>query len=153
MRVSYCYRHTDLLSLHCLVLGIRLFDEGIKSTDATESVALVHKLESIDIYSNSWGPGDMGWRVEGPGPLTRKALELGSKKVLYQIIRTLSYNDPIPFTPNLRCSVISYLLLSLYLLKPSTPLVSLSTLSALKFSAVSSHCHYLHPSKDQHKNN
>ena len=92
LRVSYCYRDTDLLSLHCLVLGIRLFDEGIKSTDATESVALVHKLESIDIYSNSWGPGDMGWRVEGPGPLTRKALELGSKKVLYQIIKTLTHS-------------------------------------------------------------
>lgn len=35
----------------------------------------------IDIYSNSWGPGDMGWQVEGPGVLTSRAIELGIQKV------------------------------------------------------------------------
>jgi len=35
----------------------------------------------IDIYSNSWGPGDMGWEVEGPGLLTSRALKLGIKQV------------------------------------------------------------------------
>ena len=61
--------------------GIRLFDQDIESTDAWESKALVHKLENIDIYSNSWGPGDMAWEVEGPGPLTTEAIKHGIEKV------------------------------------------------------------------------
>ena len=56
------------------------------STDKSEALALVHKLDSIDIYSNSWGPGDMGWQVEGPGPLTSKALEHGIKEVSYTVV-------------------------------------------------------------------
>ena len=75
---------------YSLVSGIRLFDDNIKSTDATESAALVHKLESIDIYSNSWGPGDMAWQIEGPGPLTSAALEKGIQKVFYQVIRAFT---------------------------------------------------------------
>lgn len=66
--------------------GIRIFDGKNKSTDATESAALVHKLKSIDIYSNSWGPGDMAWQIEGPGPLTSAALEKGIKQVFYRVI-------------------------------------------------------------------
>nr|XP_058961346.1 neuroendocrine convertase 1-like [Pocillopora verrucosa] len=57
---------------------IRLFDSGIWSTDAQELSSLIHKLEYIDIYSNSWGPGNLGWEVKGPGPLASKALELGT---------------------------------------------------------------------------
>jgi len=64
-----------------LSVGLRLFDNNVKSTDATESAALVHKLDEIDIYSNSWGPGDMGYKIEGPGTLTSKALEHGANKV------------------------------------------------------------------------
>ena len=41
----------------------------------------------IDIYSNSWGPGDMGWEVEGPGKLTGRALELGIKQVHVTTLR------------------------------------------------------------------
>ncbi|XP_066023335.1 proprotein convertase subtilisin/kexin type 6-like [Pocillopora verrucosa] len=77
-------RNNDLcgvgIAYEANITGIRLFDDDIKSTDATESAALVHKLESIDIYSNSWGPGDMAWQIEGPGPLTSAALEEGIKK-------------------------------------------------------------------------
>ena len=61
--------------------GIRLYDDNFESTDATESAALVYKIKMVDIYSNSWGPGDMGWRVEGPGELTSKALNIGIKQV------------------------------------------------------------------------
>ena len=63
--------------------GVRLFDDGIgvRSTDATESAALLHKIEMVDIYSNSWGPGDGGWQVAGPGVLTNQALQNGAKKV------------------------------------------------------------------------
>lgn len=63
------------------VSGIRLFDDDIKSTDVTEAKALIHEIQSVDIYSNSWGPGDMAWQVEGPGQLTTDALEIGIKEV------------------------------------------------------------------------
>ncbi|XP_078381979.1 proprotein convertase subtilisin/kexin type 6-like isoform X2 [Oculina patagonica] len=68
------------LAYNAKIAGIRLFDDDIKSTDATESKALIHEIDSIDIYSNSWGPGDMAWQVEGPGPLTTEALEFGIEK-------------------------------------------------------------------------
>ena len=65
-------------------LGIRLFDDsaGHRATDAMEAQALVHELGKVDIYSNSWGPGDPGWRVEGPGRLASEALKLGIEKVI-----------------------------------------------------------------------
>ena len=69
--------------LHSFLSGVRLFDSGMWSTDAWEFLALKHKLESFDIYSNSWGPGDIGWEVKGPGPLASKALERGITTVLY----------------------------------------------------------------------
>lgn len=67
--------------LSSYVLGIRLFDDDIKSTDVTEAKALIHEIKSVDIYSNSWGPGDMALQVEGPGQLTTDALEIGIKEV------------------------------------------------------------------------
>lgn len=60
--------------------GIRLFFRG-KASDADEARALKHALERIDIYSNSWGPGDKGFEVAGPGPYTQRALKLGIDKV------------------------------------------------------------------------
>lgn len=68
------------LAYDATVAGIRIHDNGAMSTDAAQSLGLVHKLDSIDIYSNSWGPGDIGWHVKGPGPLTEKALERGIKE-------------------------------------------------------------------------
>ena len=35
----------------------------------------------IDVYSNSWGPGDMGFEVEGPGSKLKKVLENGMRLV------------------------------------------------------------------------
>ena len=61
--------------------GIRLYDDNLRSTDVTEAKALSYRRDVIDIYSNSWGPGDVGWEVEGPGPLTSEALKLGIKEV------------------------------------------------------------------------
>lgn len=43
-------------------------------SDLTESLALSHYSDLIDIYSNSWGPPDDGARLEGPGPLTLAAM-------------------------------------------------------------------------------
>lgn len=80
-----------LLSIpYSLLLGIRFFDDENESTDATESAALVHKLEIIGIYSNSWGPDDSAWIIEGPGPLTSAALEKGIKEVSYRVIRAFT---------------------------------------------------------------
>ena len=66
--------------------GVRLFDDdiGVRSTDATESAALLDEIEMVDIYSNSWGPGDRDWQVAGPGVLANQALKNGAKKVHFE---------------------------------------------------------------------
>ena len=55
------------------------------SSDAVEASALGYKDNHIDIYSNSWGPADSGFIVDGPGPLAKKALFNGATKVHYII--------------------------------------------------------------------
>jgi len=52
--------------------GIRLI--AATTTDEQEASGLSHRPQDIDIYSNSWGPDDDGFTLEGPGPLTRAAL-------------------------------------------------------------------------------
>ena len=51
------------------------------ATDALEAKALSHERDYIDIYSNSWGPGDKGFEVVGPDKLTQLALKDGAEKV------------------------------------------------------------------------
>ena len=63
--------------------GIRLFDDQVRSTDVGRASALSHELDKIDIYSNSWGPGDNAVEVEGPETLTERAIELGIKQVIH----------------------------------------------------------------------
>ena len=46
-----------------------------------EAVSLTFENDIVDIYSNSWGPYDDGYTVEGPGVLTNIALENGVKQV------------------------------------------------------------------------
>ena len=60
--------------------GIKLL-EGDGNTDLEEASALSHERDTIDIYSNSWGPADTGSSVMGPRTLTRLALEKGINKV------------------------------------------------------------------------
>lgn len=74
-----------------LYSGIRLFNDEGKTTDATEASALVHELGSVDIYSNSWGPGNWGIEIEGPGPLTTAALKHGVEKVQFNTIIYFMY--------------------------------------------------------------
>ena len=38
-------------------------------------------MDYIDVYSNSWGPVDYGYVVEGPGFLLEKTLATGTAKV------------------------------------------------------------------------
>jgi hypothetical protein len=54
--------------------------DGIVS-DSVEASSLSYNPNYIDIYSNSWGPNDDGATVEGPGPLTQKALLDGVTQV------------------------------------------------------------------------
>lgn len=52
--------------------GLRLIAAG--TSDADEAEALAYLKDTIDIYSNSWGPFDDARRLEGPGPLTLAAM-------------------------------------------------------------------------------
>ncbi|PFX28201.1 Proprotein convertase subtilisin/kexin type 6 [Stylophora pistillata] len=54
------------------ISSLRIFNDFTRSTDSSEASALSYKNQMIDIYSNSWGPGDIGWEVKGPGPRLRK---------------------------------------------------------------------------------
>ncbi|RMX56138.1 hypothetical protein pdam_00012113 [Pocillopora damicornis] len=59
------------------------------ATDDVEAIALSFKRNYIDIYSNSWGPGDMGFEVHGPVNLTQSVLEKGSNA-------SINRDGPIP---------------------------------------------------------
>ncbi|XP_034381952.1 proprotein convertase subtilisin/kexin type 6 [Cyclopterus lumpus] len=58
--------------------GIRMLDGDV--TDLVEAKSLGIRPDYIDIYSASWGPKDDGKTVDGPGLLTKQALEQGIKK-------------------------------------------------------------------------
>ncbi|WP_379709425.1 S8 family serine peptidase [Haloferula chungangensis] len=55
------------------IVGLRLI--AGPTTDLQEAQAMAWKKDIIDIKSNSWGPDDSGSNLEGPGSLTRAALE------------------------------------------------------------------------------
>ena len=46
-------------------------------SDEDTADALLHRLDIVAIYNNSWGPRDNGRTIEGPGVLTAAALEFG----------------------------------------------------------------------------
>ena len=58
--------------------GLQLI--SCSTTDVREAGALSHERQSIDIYSNSWGPSDNGMTLSGPGPLMLAALEGGAQQ-------------------------------------------------------------------------
>jgi len=53
--------------------GLQLI--SCSTTDVREGNTLGHERQSIDIYSNSWGPSDNGKTVSAPGPLMMAAFE------------------------------------------------------------------------------
>jgi subtilisin family serine protease/subtilisin-like proprotein convertase family protein len=57
--------------------GIRLFGGDGLTNDADEAAALSFQNDTVDIYNASWGPDDTTLDLEGPGSLTRAALENG----------------------------------------------------------------------------
>ena len=68
------YRTYALLSIGLKLLGGETLDMG-------EAMALSHGKDIVDIYSNSWGPIDLGFIVSGPRPLTRRVLHNGISEV------------------------------------------------------------------------
>ena len=64
---------------HLFVKGIALLGS---MTDLNEARSLSYKRNVADIYSNSWGPYDSGYTVEGPGHLTSLAFERGAAEVM-----------------------------------------------------------------------
>merc|ERR1712106_975491 len=66
------------IAFNASIGGVRMLDGVVN--DAVEARSLSLNPQSIDIYSASWGPDDDGQTVEGPGPLTRRALEDGPTK-------------------------------------------------------------------------
>ena len=55
--------------------AIRLTAAPFSDEDTAD--ALIHRLDLVDIYNNSWGPRDNGRTIEGPGILTSAAIEFG----------------------------------------------------------------------------
>ncbi len=53
-----------------------------------DAEALSHLRDTIEIYSNSWGPSDAGIVVSGPGSLVQMAFEQGVAQVSTTCKRT-----------------------------------------------------------------
>ena len=68
--------------------------EGLKfgvdedTADSEEASALGHLSDRIMIYSNSWGPADYGFIVDGPEYLTKLTISIGVETVMYSFICT-----------------------------------------------------------------
>ncbi|KAK3581131.1 hypothetical protein CHS0354_033926 [Potamilus streckersoni] len=59
--------------------AVRIFNAHGETTDAREALALNHRLQNIDIYSNSWTTSDQVL-YDGPDKVTQKVLENGVKQ-------------------------------------------------------------------------
>ena len=65
--------------------GIRILDNEL--TDALKAKGLGYRQDYVDIYSNSWGPGDTGSEVAEAGVMTEEVLRQGASKVSLLINR------------------------------------------------------------------
>ena len=77
--ISSVIIHNQMLCV--LRTGIKILSNYYGATDMLEALALSHREDYIEIYSNSWGPSDDGETVEGPGMLTSLTLERESREV------------------------------------------------------------------------
>ena len=57
------------------------FGVGSYTADSEEASALGYMSDDIMVYSNSWGPSDFGFIVDGPGHLMTQTLYNGAKNV------------------------------------------------------------------------
>ena len=75
------YISNQLIAFLACIIGIRVL--GDSQTDLQEARALSHRDDIISIYSNSWGPFDFGFTVEGPGPLVQRTFQIGTAEVSF----------------------------------------------------------------------
>ena len=68
--------------INIFIFSIGLLLLGNTTTDAQDAGALSHNRNDIDIYSNSWGPSDIGFIVSGPGLLVNQAFMEGATQVI-----------------------------------------------------------------------
>uniref|UniRef100_A0A3P8UMW7 Proprotein convertase subtilisin/kexin type 5a n=1 Tax=Cynoglossus semilaevis TaxID=244447 RepID=A0A3P8UMW7_CYNSE len=61
------------VSFNARIGGVRMLDGDV--TDITEAQSLSFSPHYIDVYLSSWGPGDDGATLEGPGPLALRTLQ------------------------------------------------------------------------------
>ena len=71
------------MTIQCILINSALKFEVGGATDAVEASALGYKDSYIDVYSNSWGPSDFGFYVEGPDTLAQNTLATGVREVGY----------------------------------------------------------------------
>ena len=78
---THTHTHTHTQNNHTFYKtpGIRLNLDS--SSDITEASAFSYKSNYTAVYSNSWGPPDYGFVVEGPGPLSQLALQEATRQV------------------------------------------------------------------------
>ncbi|TPX31464.1 hypothetical protein SmJEL517_g05209 [Synchytrium microbalum] len=62
----------------CKISGARLI--ATSNTDAVEASALTYASQINDVYSSSWGPSDDGASIDGPGYLTKLAMQRGTNQ-------------------------------------------------------------------------
>ena len=70
------------------------FDLSSYTPDSEEASALGYLSDRIMIYSNSWGPGDYGFIVDGPGLLTKAIFSNEAHKVR-SIALTFTYKNTL----------------------------------------------------------
>ena len=66
---------------HFCFQGIQLTSSGIPEDSVLARAMVPFDGHGIDVFSCSWGPPDVGFKVQGPGPLTRRAFLNGVIKV------------------------------------------------------------------------
>ena len=67
------------VAYECNLGGLKI--DFSASSDLQIADALGHNSSYIDIYSNSWGPSDDGFTIDGPGYLISLTLETGARNV------------------------------------------------------------------------
>ena len=90
MTSYYTILHVSLF----LVSGLKV-DVG-SATDSQEADALGHENDYIMIYSNSWGPSDLGFIVDGPDVYTKTTFSNAVTSVsFYYVLLTILLSIPL----------------------------------------------------------
>lgn len=67
--------------MHCSQSGVVLLSDSGYDTAVQEATALGYRSDYVNVYSNSWGPPDDGYYVEGPSPLVQSVLQSNVQQV------------------------------------------------------------------------